>query len=466
MADDMYRGISTIIEKLNNNDYSTYQELINDLSILNSDILNTSANILYNPMDVSYAAANRSDKERGSPQKSYKRDSIFGVVLGKGKKTDVYVDVPPFNKKIIKDLTTFDKVLKDEELLKEYDDLIFEDRIGGFFSTFISWTLSPGKIVRVNIPDNYPNHRTKNKSDAYIIEAYSHTIISEKGDKTPAEKASLSATNSSIGITRSPTTEGSWANLNDNEGLVVNGKQIGKVQGVNVKINGEYHFPRRNTRNKVIQLVIHETAGTSKQGAINEMKSQNLSVQLILNPDGVFTQHGDIVQDVLQHANFTNPTSFGVEIVNPYYPNFRVTKENKKTWPDVIDAAWADKKKYTVASKAQLEAITSLIRWAISYKKDGVSIDSNWLNYDTTKKEFYFKKVSAEFLANKSGVFSHLIINASDHSDGTFPTFYAFLRIVAGLAPEAAYTTAINLAGKTKNGVVSVADIGAIKKVS
>ncbi len=100
MADDMYRGISTIIEKLNNNDYSTYQELINDLSILNSDILNTSANILYNPMDVSYAAANRSDKERGSPQKSYKRDSIFGVVLGKGKKTDVYVDVPPFNKKI------------------------------------------------------------------------------------------------------------------------------------------------------------------------------------------------------------------------------------------------------------------------------------------------------------------------------------------------------------------------------
>ncbi len=90
---------------------------------------------------------------------------------------------------------------------------------------------------------------------------------------------------------------------------------------------------------RVAEVVVHETVTTSVASTVDVLQHRGLSVHLILGPDGVFTQHGDLASEVLWHAGpVHNGPSFGVEVVNPDYP--KLLKKGLP-WSRTIKAPWA-----------------------------------------------------------------------------------------------------------------------------
>src|SRR5690606_4467618 len=73
---------------------------------------------------------------------------------------------------------------------------------------------------------------------------------------------------------------------------------------------------------RAVELVIHETVTRSVDATIAVLKKRGLGVHLVMDADGSLTQHGDLATDILWHASQHNGASFGVEVVNPYYPSY------------------------------------------------------------------------------------------------------------------------------------------------
>ncbi|MCZ2126611.1 MAG: N-acetylmuramoyl-L-alanine amidase, partial [Anaerolineales bacterium] len=86
--------------------------------------------------------------------------------------------------------------------------------------------------------------------------------------------------------------------------------------------DGVHRFPAKGERAVATELVVHETVTRSVVDTVRVLKKRGLSVQLVLGPDGALTQHGDLATDILWHASQHNGASFGVEVVNPYYPSY------------------------------------------------------------------------------------------------------------------------------------------------
>lgn len=179
-------GIDDVKKKIIESGYSTYEELANDLAIVNSNLTNNNLNISYDITDASYRAVSRRNIENIGKVKNYTKNNTYGVVVGSVKEggglfkdlfgdTTFYVDVPPYNKKIILNPEALSIALADPKITKEYEDLIFKNNSGvavGF-----------GNIVNVNVPKNYPNHIQTNKSDAEIIDVFYKSKLPWKASK-------------------------------------------------------------------------------------------------------------------------------------------------------------------------------------------------------------------------------------------------------------------------------------------
>lgn len=125
-------------------------------------------------------------------------------------------------------------------------------------------------------------------------------------------------------------------------GLVVRGVATSAPDSVPVRTfleDGSARFVSKGKRTRATELVIHETVTRSVDSTIAVLKKRGLSVHLVLGPDGELTQHGDLANDVLWHAGPAhNGPSFGVEVVNPYYP--RLLRKGLP-WERSIKAPWA-----------------------------------------------------------------------------------------------------------------------------
>ena len=99
---------------------------------------------------------------------------------------------------------------------------------------------------------------------------------------------------------------------------------------------------------KVRHFVLHETCGNTAKGCERTFIRKGYGVQLIQDPDGNFTCHGDLVRDRMVHANQLNNGSFGVEQVNPYSPVFVTDKEIFGKWTPKRWWTWIPRGKYIV----------------------------------------------------------------------------------------------------------------------
>jgi N-acetyl-anhydromuramyl-L-alanine amidase AmpD len=76
---------------------------------------------------------------------------------------------------------------------------------------------------------------------------------------------------------------------------------------------------RRRGKMPVTELIIHETVTTSVATTIKVLQRRKLGVHFIIGPDGLVTQHNNLLLDRLAHAPPHNKRSVGVEVVQPYY---------------------------------------------------------------------------------------------------------------------------------------------------
>lgn len=101
--------------------------------------------------------------------------------------------------------------------------------------------------------------------------------------------------------------------------------------------DSEVKFASKDRKHKVINFVLHETCGNSSAGCKNTLVKKGYGVQLILDPFGHLSCHGDLIKDRMIHANQLNDVSFGMEIVNPYNPIYVISDE---LWKEKIEKQW------------------------------------------------------------------------------------------------------------------------------
>ena len=219
--------------------------------------------------------------------------------------------------------------------------------------------------------------------------------------------------------------------------FIVGGKPIDPSPGLDVlnfNAAGVHRFRCRDRVGKpVTELVIHETVTRSAEETVAVLRKRRLSVHLILDEHGRFTQHGDLANDNLAHASQHNVASVGIEVVNPYYPSYL---KPGMAWSAVIDAPWAHKKKYVLPTPAQAEAVARFIEWATS-PAAGLAIPRTWIGLAGTKLAMAEVESAAKL---KPGVYAHHYFG---HADGSLLVLYAWLRLEAGLAPDAAFAEAV-----------------------
>ncbi len=233
-------------------------------------------------------------------------------------------------------------------------------------------------------------------------------------------------------------------------GLVVRGVATSSPDGVRARTfleDGTARFAPKGKRLRATELVVHETVTRSVDSTIGVLKKRGLSVHLVLGPDGELTQHGDLVSDVLWHAGPAhNGPSFGVEVVNPYYPRLL---RKALPWERTINAPWAHQGQYVLPTPAQAEAVTALVRWATSAPAPGIEVPRRWPGLRAGSFQL---GPLAEASKPLPGVLAHHYFG---HADGAWLVLYAWLRLEAGLASEVAFEEAVRRA----RGVQRAADV-------
>lgn len=198
----------------------------------------------------------------------------------------------------------------------------------------------------------------------------------------------------------------------------------------------------------VNEIVVHESVTRSAADTVSVLRRRGLGVHLIIAPDGLVTQHGDLADDRLAHAGGHNGPSVGVEVVNPYYGHHL---RKGMPWSRVIDAPWAHHDRYVVPTPEQAEATAQLIGWLTS-PAAGLAILRTWLGL--SRARLAMGPVTGTDV-RRPGIYAHHYFN---HADGAWPVLYAWLRLAAGLAPEAAYDEAVRRATGARRDV-DVADL-------
>jgi hypothetical protein len=198
--------------------------------------------------------------------------------------------------------------------------------------------------------------------------------------------------------------------------------------------DGLQRFSSKGTRQRATELVVHDSVTRSVDATVSVLQQRGLGVHLILGPDGVFYQYGDL-GDVLWHAGpVHNHPSIGVEVVNPYYPRLL---RSGLPWERVIDAPWADEGRYVLPTPAQAEAISDLVRWTTSSPARGVEVPRSWPGLRGGCVQLGVLDDAVE--APLPGVLAHHYFG---HSDGAWLVLYAWLRLEARLPPGEAFEQA------------------------
>jgi hypothetical protein len=201
--------------------------------------------------------------------------------------------------------------------------------------------------------------------------------------------------------------------------------------------DGVHRFVSRGKRVRATEFVIHETVTRSVDETIAVLKKRGLSVHLVMGPEGALTQHGDLATEVLWHASQHNGASFGVEVVNPYYP--RMLKPGLP-WERVIKAPWAHEGQYVLPTPAQAETVAALVRWTTSAPAPAIAVPRSWPGL---RDGHFALGLVAEVAKPLPGILAHQYFG---HADGSLLVLYAWLRIEAGLEPDVAFEEAVRRA--------------------
>lgn len=209
----------------------------------------------------------------------------------------------------------------------------------------------------------------------------------------------------------------------DRSCFIINAEFIEPPEGIkltNFCFDGEPQFKHKNRTKPLRHIVLHETAGRSAEGCKRTLLKKGYGVQLILARDGGLSQHGDLLSDVMVHANQLNSTSLGIEIVNPYAPILARGMPYKSiaaewwTWcPDRND------RRYVLPTPAQLKTLRIVVPWLCEKLDVPYEFPTQHLNRRQRKVErvgILRKRIP------EPGVVAHQ--DFAKHADGRYPLEY------------------------------------------
>ena len=224
--------------------------------------------------------------------------------------------------------------------------------------------------------------------------------------------------------------------------LIVNGQMLprpGRLRVRNMNAPDVADFTGRRRRDRISEIIVHESVTRSVQTTERVLKRRGLGVHLMVDAYGNVTQHADLASRRLAHASPRNQRSVGLEVVNPYYPKYL---RKKSPWSgDPIQAQWADKGRYVLPTLPQAEATAHLLFWLTSPAAKGLDIPRQWVGIEGNR--LAMSRVPGAKESTRPGIYAHTYFK---HADGAWPVLYAFLRIEAQLSPRAAYHRSIYLA--------------------
>lgn len=210
----------------------------------------------------------------------------------------------------------------------------------------------------------------------------------------------------------------------------------------------DYRFQNRRRTNVVTELIIHETVTCNQMATLRVLQppskgnpgGRDLGVHFIVEHDGVVYQNADVLDDLTWHAEQHNGPSIGIEVVNPYEP--RLLKPTGP-WKHVIAAPWAAGGKYVIPTRASAEAVKRMIEFFTTPREgmpDRLAVPLLWVGLRNGRMALG-RVAGAE--KTSPGIYAHSYFT---HADGSWLVLYSWLRIVAGLSPEDAYTQAVERA--------------------
>lgn len=198
--------------------------------------------------------------------------------------------------------------------------------------------------------------------------------------------------------------------------------------------------PPRRTK-LVNEIILHESVTRNRPITIGVLKRRRLGIHFIVDQFGKITQHGDLVLDQLAHAGrMHNRQSIGIEIVNPYYPEYNI----EGPWDTVIDARWAHKRQYVVPTPDQIESVYQLVKVLLGIEEKRFNVPTKWIGLDPKTKRLAMARVTRARLP-VAGVMAH---TAFGHADGAWPLLYCILREQGNVT--LAYERAIKLGATSR----------------
>lgn len=144
--------------------------------------------------------------------------------------------------------------------------------------------------------------------------------------------------------------------------------------------DGEPHLDAWPRKSPLALFVLHETVGDTAGGCESSLlhSKSDLGVHMILDHNGLISNHGDLANEIMRHAGTANGRSIGIEVVNPYNPVFDAAPFEPTiparwwTWiPAVKDVERQLKRKgwtkvpklYCLPSEAQILVLKILVPW-------------------------------------------------------------------------------------------------------
>lgn len=182
-------------------------------------------------------------------------------------------------------------------------------------------------------------------------------------------------------------------------------------------------WPRKNVRKRKSepdQVVIHESVTSSREAAHSVLTRRGLSVEYTVERDGSVHQHvADVADTRCIHAGGKhNARSVAIEVINEYYG------KRANDGDEVLQCAWAHKKRYIMPTAEQLESV-----WRLLCHLDTV--------FETDLRRFpgivdgRFRWGRLKDKAGEPGTMAH---HRWHHADGLFPEHYCVARDL-GYAP-------------------------------
>jgi hypothetical protein len=239
-----------------------------------------------------------------------------------------------------------------------------------------------------------------------------------------------------------------------------NWKAGNNVHHINLPTAGGCHGVKCRQRDQILAVVLHETAGygLDNPSTVPASWQNNIGAHFVVHTDGSIAQHYDAIQ-CINHANYRNRISVGIEFVNLVWtnetvftpPNLALDRTPRETIP-----SWAPVhgSRYIVPPRNQLEALNELLGDLLVH----VGVPNVWLSLNHPAGNHLFLMSDwpevygcAGSDCDRAGIYSHHNIG-SGHTDGAFQALYTWLRRRAHLSSEDAYEAAKTLV--TDNMVV------------